>query len=297
MRPVRPGDRGPAVEDIQRRLLRLGFELGPTGVDGVYLGKTTEAVRSFQATHAIGANGLVDSQTWAALVDATFLLGDRMLYLRLPYFHGCDVTALQGALNALGFACGASDGIFGPFTESGLREFQRNAGLPADGIMGPDTSRSLFALRHVWEGKEGRAHSAARLSPARAAEVLARANIAVSGLDVRGESIAGRIVNLALATSPDSLVTLLPRGVAAPSSELLVLRICGNGTASATPGRPVVRVSDADTLAAKLITAVSAAKTACSDAVIELDPDGLEGERDEQRAAVMLLDAICLAFD
>lgn len=297
MRPVRPGDRGPAVEDIQRRLLRLGYDLGPTGVDGVFLGRTTEAVRSFQSSLALADDGSVGSQTWAALVDATFLLGDRMLYLRLPYFHGCDVVALQGALNALGFACGAVDGIFGPFTESGLREFQRNAGLPADGIMGPDTSRSLFALRHVWEGKEGRAHSAAKLSPARAAEVLARANIAVGGLDNRGESVAGRVVNLALATSPEALVTLVPQGTPSPSDDAVVLRICANGTASAVPGRPVVRVSDPETLAAKLITALNAPHSDCSDVAIELDPLEVEGERDEQRAAVMLLDAICLAFD
>ena len=162
MNPVRPGDRGSAVEDIQRRLLVLGYDLGRTGIDGVYLGRTREAVEAFQREHGLAENGVVGDQTWAALVDATFTLGDRMLYLRVPHFHGRDVRSMQEALNALGFACGLTDGIFGTFTERAVREFQRNAGLAADGIVGADTVSALTNLRHVWEGKEPHAHSAAQ---------------------------------------------------------------------------------------------------------------------------------------
>ena len=64
--------------------------------------------------------------------------------------------------------------IFGAFTERAVREFQRNAGLPNDGIVGPDTARTISNLRHVWEGKDSRSHSAAQVAPARAAEVLAQ---------------------------------------------------------------------------------------------------------------------------
>ena len=95
MRPVRPGARGPAVEDIQRRLLALGYDLGRTGVDGVFLGLTADAVRSFQSVNGLSEDGVVGDETWSALVDAGFKLGDRMLYLRLPHFHGHDVLALQ----------------------------------------------------------------------------------------------------------------------------------------------------------------------------------------------------------
>jgi len=95
MRPVRIGDRGAAVEDIQRRLRTLGYELGITGIDGVFFGLTAEAVRAFQQEHGLAEDGLVGDETWSALVDATFTLGDRMLYLRLPYFHGHDVALRQ----------------------------------------------------------------------------------------------------------------------------------------------------------------------------------------------------------
>ena len=76
----------------------------------------------------------------------------------------------------------------------------RNTGLPPDGIVGPETVGALMALRHVWEGKDPRAHSEARLGAARAAEVLMGNLIVVSGLDEAGERVAARILNLALKT-------------------------------------------------------------------------------------------------
>lgn len=297
MRPVRPGDTGPAVEDIQKRLRTLGYDLGRAGIDGIFAGATAAAVESFQRTSGLSEDGLVGEQTWSALVDATFTLGDRMLYLRLPHFHGRDVAALQEALNVLGFACGYTDGIFGAFTERAVRDFQRNAGLPADGIVGVETVRAITALKHAWEGKKPEAHSAARLETARAAAVLARVPFAVGGLDAPGARIAGRVVNLAMATSEKSRVRLVEPGESAPADVLLLVRICGNGTAPASPGRPVVHVESADGLVSRLVTALSAAKAGCPEVLVELDESLVGGEREEQRAAIMLLDAVCLAFD
>ena len=295
MRPVRPGARGPAVEDIQRRLLALGFDLGRTGVDGVFLGLTAEAVRLFQGANGLSEDGVVGPETWSALVDAGFTLGDRMLYLRLPHFHGHDVVVLQQALNVLGFACGASDGIFGAFTERAVREYQRNAGLPIDGIVGPDTVRTIGNLRHVWEGKESRAHSEARTAPARECEALNRTDIAVTGDDEAGWRIAARLVNLALASTPDSKMHVLGNDET-PDAAGVVLHLCASGTGRAVPGRPLVRTDGPEVLAARLITAISVARTGCREIIIELG-DPIEDERDEQRAAVTLLDAVCSAFD
>lgn len=297
MKPVRSGDRGPAVEDIQRRLRTLGYELGPTGVDGVFFGRTAEAVRAFQAAHELAEDGLVGDETWSALVDATFKLGDRMLYLRLPHFHGYDVRVLQQALSALGFACGQVDGIFGAYTERALREFQRNAGLMPDGIVGADTVRAIFALRHVWEGKDPRAHSAAHVAPARAAEVLSKLALVVGGLDVTGQQTAGRVANLAHATSPDARVSVFEAGSELPNDCTAVLLLCGDGTASAVPGRPVVRFDPPDTLASRLLTAVATARGMRPEVVVELQGMGSQDEHAQQRAAVMLLDAVCIAFD
>jgi hypothetical protein len=296
MRFVRPGNRGPAVEDIQRRLLSLGYDLGPTGVDGVFLGLTKEAVRAFQLEHGLSEDGVVGDETWSALVRAGFTFGDRTLYLRLPHFHGNDVLVLQQALNVLGFAAGATDSIFGAYTERALREFQRNAGLPDDGIAGPDTVRTLTNLRHVWEGKDARPHSAARLAPARAAEVLARVPIAVVGDDQSGQRIAERVVNLAHATTETALIHVPSEGEELPAGAI-VFRLCGTGSEPAKPGRPHVRADEPDALAARLITAVATVSRGCREVVVEMGGTSANDELEEQRSAVIVLDAMCAAFD
>ena len=294
---MRLGDRGPAVEDIQRRLLALGYDLGPTSVDGVFFGLTAEAVRSFQQEHELDEDGVVGSRTWSALVDAGFTFGDRMLYLRLPHFHGRDVRLLQHALNVLGFACGADDGIFGAFTEGAVREFQRNAGLPDDGIVGPDTVRTVLNLRHVWDGKDGAPHSGVRLAPARAAEILGRVRVAVTGDDAAGRRVAQRVVNLAHATTVCPGVQLVEgQGMAGVSGEVLI-HLCGSGAEEVVAGRPHVRGDSLDLLAARLVTAISALDESRREVVVELRGSPEEDEREEQREAVLVLDAVCSAFD
>lgn len=296
MKPIRLGDRGPAVEDVQRRLRALGYDLGPTGVDGVFFGRTAEAVTAFQAAMRLGEDGLVGDETWSALVDETFTLGDRMLYLRLPHFHGRDVRVLQQALNALGFACGRTDSIFGAFTERALAEFQENAGLIADGIAGQDTVRAIVSLRHVWEGKDTRAHSQARVAAARAAEVLAKVPFRVGGSDSAGRAVAERIVNLARATTPQAATDMIDGATSGESVKFSAM-LCAYGTAPASPGRPVVRMATVDTLAARLLTALESAPDDSPAIVVELEESTGSDEHDLQRAAVRFLDAVCRLFD
>lgn len=296
MMPVRLGDRGPAVEDIQRRLLALGYDLGPTGVDGVFLGQTAQAVTSFQARMGIDEDAVVGEHTWAALVDETFTPGDRLLFLRVPLFHGRDVRALQEALSVLGFACGEPDGIFGAFTERATREFQRNAGLVADGIAGDETFGAVRALRHVWEGKDPRSHSAAAGAAARSPDVLARAPFMLRGLDGIGHELARRVENLAFATSEKSRVRALAVSEEPSPGTGVVLEIRESGTVCAVPGRPVVEFVDDDTLASRLVTAVRMSRETPPCALMGVDAAVVVDEHDAQRAAVRLLDALCAAF-
>lgn len=55
------------------------------------------------------------------------------------------VRYLQEALHACGYNV-SPDGVFGPLTESAVREFQRDRGLYVDGIAGPATIRELEKL-------------------------------------------------------------------------------------------------------------------------------------------------------
>ena len=138
------GASGDHVRDLQRRLTALDFTPGPA--DGDFGSNTADAVRSFQEARGLDVDGICGTDTWSALVEAGHRLGNRLLYLHSPMFRGDDVAALQEHLGALGFDPGRIDSILGPDTGAALNEFQRNSGLVADGICGPETVKMFRRL-------------------------------------------------------------------------------------------------------------------------------------------------------
>lgn len=189
----RRGDRGPAVAEIRARLARLGLLEGSQHVRGdqqirtlMYSSDPLEdhteapspaqwdttalvsadfddevdrAVRQFQRDRGITVDGIVGPETFRRLEEARWQLGDRVLsYQPGHLYSGDDVLQLQRQLNRMGFDCGKEDAHFGPLTERGLREFQRNVGVAVDGIAGPLTMRALGRL-HRTVGQQS-AHTA-----------------------------------------------------------------------------------------------------------------------------------------
>lgn len=139
------GDAGEAVRDLQARLSAIGFDV-PSDELGRFGECTLSAVRAFQNSRGLLVDGNCGPQTWSALVESGFALGDRMLYVRQPTLRGDDIAELQRSLNRLGFDAGREDGIFGPDTATALTEFQRNAGLAPDAICGSATLDALSRL-------------------------------------------------------------------------------------------------------------------------------------------------------
>lgn len=134
--------KGEAVADLQRRLERLGLPVAPDP-EGVFGPGTKAAVQAFQHQRGLRVDGVCGPQTWGALVEAGFGIGDRFLYYRRPMLRGDDVADLQRRLSALGFDTGRVDGIFGELTSSALADFQRNLGLPVDSVLGGSTLQEL----------------------------------------------------------------------------------------------------------------------------------------------------------
>ena len=66
--------------------------------------------------------------------------------------HGDDIAALQSRLTEMGFDCGRVDGIYGPRTESAVKDFQKSVGATVDGKCGPATIIALIRLTKIVSG-------------------------------------------------------------------------------------------------------------------------------------------------
>jgi N-acetylmuramoyl-L-alanine amidase len=144
-RLIREGDRSDEVADVQARLRALGIALDDE--TGTFGAATKQAVRAFQQRRGTLVDGVVGPDTWSELVEASWRLGDRVLYLKQPPTRGDDVATLQARLNALGFDAGRDDGIFGKNTDAAVRAFQKEYDVSEDGIFGIRSHAALVGLR------------------------------------------------------------------------------------------------------------------------------------------------------
>ena len=65
---IRKGAKGQAVKACQEILDRLGYDLGPWGIDGDFGKDTLAAVKAFQKDHGLEADGIVGKMTWGELM-------------------------------------------------------------------------------------------------------------------------------------------------------------------------------------------------------------------------------------
>lgn len=152
--PLLPGQRGSEIADLRRRLARWQHDRGLTELlpEGeVYDDLTESVVRAFQRERNLPADAEVGPETWQALVEANYLLGDRMLWHSRTVMRGDDVLDLQQRLNRLGFDAGLEDGLYGAAARRAVMEFQTNVGLDVDGIVG---ARTLEALQRLHRGHQ-----------------------------------------------------------------------------------------------------------------------------------------------
>ncbi len=175
MRPIRRGDRGPAVTEIRAILVGLDLLHRPQTTPGSagtgaadaatsdatfaansaaatsdadsFDAATERAVRAFQQSRGLSFDAHVGDETWRALDAARWRLGARALYHAIPdLLIGEDVRALQERLLEMGYDVGRADGIYGARTAHAVAQFQREVGLASDGACGPQTIKALRRL-------------------------------------------------------------------------------------------------------------------------------------------------------
>ena len=136
-----PAAAGPKVAAVQVALKRLG--LYNATVDGVRGPLTRAAIVRFQRRRGLPVDGVVGPRTRRAFGKRGRPAFGARIMKRGD--RGWDVAAVQYILARRGYPPGAIDAVFGPITDTALRNFQRAYGLAADGLAGPLT---ITALRH-----------------------------------------------------------------------------------------------------------------------------------------------------
>lgn len=128
---LKSGSTGTQVTSLQHLLTAHG---AATGADGSYGALTVTAVKKFQASRGLTADGVTGAATWGAITQKVARSGDA----------GSLVKAAQVQLKRNGYSL-TVDGSFGPATLSAVKSFQSKKGLSVDGVVGPNTWRALVA--------------------------------------------------------------------------------------------------------------------------------------------------------
>jgi peptidoglycan hydrolase-like protein with peptidoglycan-binding domain len=137
------GERSAAVLASEKLLKKAGFN--PGKVDGIFDRATQKASRAFeQRFKGTGSDGRIgENQLERMKTVARAKQNPGSGPTLKEGYRGAPVKALQKRLDQLGYANGANDGVFGNQTERAVKKFQRDHGLPADGVVGPKTWRML----------------------------------------------------------------------------------------------------------------------------------------------------------
>ena len=133
------GSQGHPIRTLQFLLRARGHNLT---VDGMFGPATEAAVKAFQTSKGMTADGIMNAPTWSALI--------------IQVKKGSSGDAVRGVQEEFQFRAGEPgkglkvDGIFGPQTDSTVRGFQHALSLDVpsvvvDGIVGPLTWQALVS--------------------------------------------------------------------------------------------------------------------------------------------------------
>jgi peptidoglycan hydrolase-like protein with peptidoglycan-binding domain len=187
------GAEGPAVERLQKNLVRLGY-MTQTQVDsgtGSFGPQTRTAVKAFQRDQGVESTGFFGPLTRGAMADAfkDLAANHRVPQTDLaPGDESASVEKLQNNLVELGYLTAAQvnsgKGTFGPQTKTALTEFQKSVGLGAVGVFGAQTRQKLVeALATAARGSAAGGVSSQEAEAARARNA-SRAGLSANANDV-----------------------------------------------------------------------------------------------------------------
>ncbi|MFE1084862.1 N-acetylmuramoyl-L-alanine amidase [Brevibacterium sediminis] len=244
------------LPNIKAQMARLGLHVGDT--ETADFDRAFElGVRQFQQDRGILCDGVLGPETFSALEQARYQLGDRVLrFDPVKVLTGDDVVDLQTKLAGLGFYPGRIDSEYASLTEAAVKELQMSLGTKVDGVTGPQTLRGLNAI--------DRNQDTGNLFA-----LQERARVAASGT-----SLVGRTFVIEAATTVVDFQTLpmtdeqsaLERQITSDIASRLVGRLEAIGAGALLLEGDAVEVNRADTLGASAVITVTADVSKSKDA-------------------------------
>ena len=138
------GSSGEAVKELQRNLRDTYYYAGK--IDGIFGAEVSRAVKNFQISAGLTADGKVGPKTKEALYERKadiFINGIPRRSLSQGD-RGQDVAVLQEKLEKLNYLSAYTKGYYDSATAEGVKKFQTANGLKADGKLGATTRRYLW---------------------------------------------------------------------------------------------------------------------------------------------------------
>ena len=97
---IRKGSKGTAVAELQTLLVKLGYGVGPCGIDGDFGNDTEAAVKRFQSDHGLAVDGVAGPATLAALEKAVVSAAEKpKKQLYRVIISGLDLTQAKALVN------------------------------------------------------------------------------------------------------------------------------------------------------------------------------------------------------
>ncbi len=155
------GKSGEAVKELQRQLRETYYYAGK--IDGVFGSEVLRAVKAFQTSAGLNADGKAGPRTLDALYNRTAKIFTGGIPVRdlAQGSRGWDVKVLQDKLAGLNYSLTYyTTGYFDAYTAAAVKQFQKANGLKEDGKAGATLRRYLWPTtvndqeeqQHQYEG-------------------------------------------------------------------------------------------------------------------------------------------------
>jgi peptidoglycan hydrolase-like protein with peptidoglycan-binding domain len=139
------GMHGENVKQLQRALRETYYYTGT--IDGIFGTEVLKAVKAFQTSASLSADGKAGPRTLDALYNRTAKIFNGGIPVRTLYqgLRGYDVYVLQMKLASLNYTLTyATPGYFDTVTAAAVKAYQKNNGLNPDGTVGSTLRRYLW---------------------------------------------------------------------------------------------------------------------------------------------------------